>query len=83
MRILFGSDPKADDDIMLHGEKVKFKSPQDAIVNGIAYLSEDRKRCGLVTNLSITDNTVLPFTTNCRTGLSSTKRNAGHPPNIS
>jgi ribose transport system ATP-binding protein len=60
MRILFGAEPKADGDIMLHGKKVKFKSPQDAIANGIAYLSEDRKRYGLVTNLSITDNTVLP-----------------------
>lgn len=60
IRILFGTDPKADGDIMLHGKKVKFKNPQDAIAKGIAYLSENRKRYGLVTNLSITDNTVLP-----------------------
>lgn len=60
MRILFGSDSKGSGDITLHGKKVRFKNPREAISNGIAYLSEDRKRYGLVTNLSVVDNTVLP-----------------------
>ncbi|KAE8126250.1 sugar ABC transporter ATP-binding protein [Bifidobacterium tibiigranuli] len=60
MRILCGADPQGHGDITLHGKKVHFTSPKDAIEHGIAYLSEDRKRYGLLTSLSIVDNIALP-----------------------
>ena len=42
------------------GRKIDVSTVPKAIENGIAYLSEDRKRYGLCLNLSVTDNTVLP-----------------------
>ncbi len=35
------------------------RSPEDAVANGIGYLSEDRKRFGLAVNLSVKDNLAL------------------------
>lgn len=42
------------------GCKVHFRSPKDAIQNGIALVTEDRKGEGLVMPLSIRHNTTLP-----------------------
>ncbi|MDO4242443.1 MAG: sugar ABC transporter ATP-binding protein [Actinomyces sp.] len=59
MRLVAGADPVASGSITVHGRRVSFRSPRDAIAAGIAYLSEDRKRYGLVTGLSVADNTAL------------------------
>ena len=42
------------------GRTRSFRHPHDAIRAGIAYLSEDRKRYGLLLGLSVADNSVLP-----------------------
>jgi ribose transport system ATP-binding protein len=59
MRALFGADPRASGEVFLHGEKADIRSPSDAVEHGIGYLSEDRKRFGLATGLSVRDNTVM------------------------
>ena len=59
MRLLCGADPMDSGVIKLNGKEVKIKTPKDAVELGIGYLSEDRKRYGLVLNLSITDNTIM------------------------
>ena len=43
-RALFGADPRESGDIYVEGKKVAIHSPQDAVREGIGYLSEDRKR---------------------------------------
>lgn len=43
-------------DILIDGKQVKIHSPVDAINNGIAYVSEDRKADGLILGLSIKEN---------------------------
>ncbi len=58
-RALFGADPIESGDIYVNGKKVEIHSPSDAVKAGIGYLSEDRKRFGLVLDKSIADNTVL------------------------
>lgn len=58
-RALFGADAIESGDIYVNGEKVTIHSPQDAVKAGIGYLSEDRKRYGLVLDKSVSDNTVL------------------------
>lgn len=58
-RALFGADPKESGDIYVKGEKVNIKTPQDAVRHGIGYLSEDRKRFGIVLKKSITENATL------------------------
>ena len=60
MHILCGADRHATGKMTVNGKDVHFKHPKNAIDAGIAYLSEDRKRYGLVLNLSVTDNTALP-----------------------
>jgi ribose transport system ATP-binding protein len=55
-RCLFGADPKDSGEIFVNGKKVNIQSPRDAVANGIGYLSEDRKRYGLVLGLDVNTN---------------------------
>lgn len=47
-------------ELILNGEPLKINNPHEAIDNGIVYLSEDRKRYGLVLGMDIKENIVLP-----------------------
>ncbi len=58
-RAIFGADKKESGDIYVNGEKVEINSPQDAVRHGIGYLSEDRKRYGVVVEKSIAENTTM------------------------
>jgi len=58
-RLLFGADEKDSGEIFIKGEKVAIKSPEDAVKHRIGYLSEDRKRYGVITGMSVADNTVM------------------------
>ncbi|MDE2383013.1 MAG: sugar ABC transporter ATP-binding protein [Alphaproteobacteria bacterium] len=59
-RAIFGADPIESGEIWVHGKKRKIKTPTDAVRLGLAYLSEDRKRFGIVTRMSVRDNITLP-----------------------
>ena len=63
-RALFGADPKQSGKISVMGkdgklQEVTINSPQDAVKYGIGYLSEDRRRYGVVVQKSVTENTTL------------------------
>lgn len=58
-RAIFGADKKDSGEIILNNKKIQIKSPKDAVKNGIGYLSEDRKRYGLVLGLDIETNVVM------------------------
>ncbi|HHT81696.1 MAG TPA: sugar ABC transporter ATP-binding protein [Spirochaetales bacterium] len=58
VRALYGAD-KSTGNIEVNGRKVSITSPMDAVNLGIGYLSEDRKRYGLATGLSVADNAVM------------------------
>ena len=58
-RLLFGADKKDSGTIKINGKEVDIKSPQDAIREGIGYLSEDRKRYGCIVDMTIANNTVM------------------------
>ena len=58
-RALYGADPKQTGDIYINGKKVNIKTPQQAVKNGICYLSEDRKRYGLMLAKSVSDNSAI------------------------
>ncbi|WP_318615875.1 xylose ABC transporter ATP-binding protein [Sporosarcina sp. YIM B06819] len=45
--------------VLIDGKETNIKSPADAIREGLAYVSEDRKRYGLVLGMDITKNTTL------------------------
>jgi ribose transport system ATP-binding protein len=58
-RLIFGADRADSGEILIHGKAVKIGSPSDAVRNGIAYLSEDRKRYGLAVGMDVETNVVL------------------------
>ncbi len=58
-RALFGADPKERGDIYINGKKVDIRSPKDAVALGIGYLSEDRKRYGIVVDKSVAENSTM------------------------
>ncbi len=58
-RALYGADRRQTGEIFINGKKVKIKTPSQAVKNGICYLSEDRKRYGLMLDKSVTDNSAL------------------------
>lgn len=45
--------------VMIDGESYSIKGPKEAIEQGIAYLSEDRKRYGLVLGMDVAKNTTM------------------------
>ncbi len=59
MRAVFGADPHDSGEILVHGEAVAIKSPDDAVRHGIGYLSEDRKRYGLALPMDVEANVVM------------------------
>ncbi|MBF0999513.1 MAG: sugar ABC transporter ATP-binding protein, partial [Lachnospiraceae bacterium] len=52
-RLLFGADPMDEGKIYIHGKEVEIRSTEDAVKAGIGYLSEDRKRYGLLVDKSV------------------------------
>lgn len=55
-RALFGLDRLTQGSISIHGNKLRLKSPQDAIKNGLAFVSENRKTDGLFMNFEAPKN---------------------------
>jgi len=58
-RAIFGIDKKTSGVISLDGREVSIESPADAIANGIAFLTEDRRRTGLCIGLACSWNITL------------------------
>ena len=59
VRAIFGADKKTGGTVMMDGQKVTINRPLDAMKLGIGYLPEDRKRDGIVGDLSVRDNIIL------------------------
>jgi len=56
---LSGADKIMGGKVKMNGKPVKITKPIDAMKNGIGYLAEDRKRDGIVGDLSVRDNIIL------------------------
>ncbi len=57
---IFGAFPHATHgDVLIDGKRIDIRSPADAIAQGIALLTEDRKALGLFLNQPITFNTTI------------------------
>ena len=59
VRAIFGADRVVGGTVKKNGKVIKIKSPMDAMKNGIGYLPEDRKRDGIVGDLSVRENIIL------------------------
>ena len=58
-RALYGADPRQTGEIYINGQLVNIKTPEQAVKNGICYLSEDRKRYGLMLGKSVSENSAI------------------------
>lgn len=59
-RAIFGADKVDSGKIFVNGEEVVIATPQDAVKAGISYLSEDRKRYGVLVAKDVAENISLP-----------------------
>lgn len=59
VRAIFGADKVIRGTVKKNGKAVKITKPIDAMRQGIAYLPEDRKRDGIIGDLSVRDNIIL------------------------
>lgn len=59
MRAIFGDLPIDSGTIFVNGSPARISSPQDAVRQGIAFVTEDRKGQGLVLNQSVADNLMM------------------------
>ena len=58
-RVICGADKSSAGEIRVHGEKVKIADPSDAARLRIGYLSEDRKRYGLMIDQDVNFNILI------------------------
>ncbi len=59
MRSIFGLDPYSSGIIKIKGKEVRIKNVQQSIKHGVAMLTEDRRRTGIIPILSVKYNTTL------------------------
>ena len=59
VRAIFGADHVSGGTVKMGGRQVKITSPLRAMKHGISYLPEDRKRDGIIGDLSVRDNIIL------------------------
>jgi len=58
-RVLFGLDPADAGEMTLAGRAMRIASPAKAVSAGLAYVPEDRRRHGVVPEMTVTANTTL------------------------
>ena len=68
-RAIFGADKIDSGVIYVNDKKLEVKNPIDAVKAGIGYLSEDRKRYGVVLDKTVTENSTMASLDNFRKGL--------------
>ncbi|MCC8167276.1 MAG: sugar ABC transporter ATP-binding protein [Planctomycetes bacterium] len=69
VRAIFGADKRTAGDIYINGVKVDIRSPKDAVAAGLCYLSEDRKRYGVMVEMDVTENTTIATLQDYVTGM--------------
>ena len=60
---IFGVDPPLGGTLTLDGQTLAVRSPRDAIRQGIYLAPEDRRRSGLIVDMTIRDNITMPVLT--------------------
>lgn len=61
VRTLFGAEPPDSGEVLIDNRPAHIRRPLDAIHHGIGLIPEDRRRDGLLMNLSMNHNLVLSF----------------------
>lgn len=59
VRTIYGADKADSGKLKIDGKGIKINAPIDAMKKGIVYLPEDRKRDGIIADLSVKENIIL------------------------
>ena len=59
VRAIFGADKVTGGSTFIKGKQISITRPIDAMKSGIGYLAEDRKRDGIIAELSVRENIIL------------------------
>ena len=59
VRAIYGADKADTGEVKVFGKKVKINTPLDAMKEGMAYLPEDRKKDGILADLSVRENIII------------------------
>ncbi len=68
-RVLFGLEAADAGELRLRGAAVRVSSPSGAVALGLAYVPEDRRRHGVVPEMSVVENTTLAVLREMASGL--------------
>lgn len=63
LETLFGVMTRKGGSLRLHGQEIENRTPQEAVKNGFALLTEERRATGIFAIRDITDNTIIANTT--------------------
>ena len=58
-RSIYGADKADSGEMLVKGKKLVVNQPLDAIMNGMAYLPENRKEEGIIADLSVRENIII------------------------
>lgn len=59
VRSLYGADKADSGTLKINGKEVKINTPLEAMKEGMAYLPEDRKKEGIIADLSVRENIII------------------------
>lgn len=59
VRAIYGADKADCGELKVNGKVTKINTPLDAMMNGMAYLPEDRKQDGIIADLSVRENIII------------------------
>ncbi len=81
-QILFGIRKSMSGEVLVEGEKCNIKTPRKAISQGIAFCQEDRRREGIIADLTVRENIILAIQARLPTnrGASLSARSGALPP---
>ncbi|MBT0994191.1 sugar ABC transporter ATP-binding protein [Cellulomonas sp. DKR-3] len=63
-RLLYGADKADEGELTLFGEEVRSAAPLSSLRNGLAYSTEDRKKEGIIADLTVRENIALAIQAN-------------------
>lgn len=58
-RSIYGADKADSGELQVKGKKIQINAPLDAMMNGMAYLPENRKEEGIIADLSVRENLII------------------------
>lgn len=63
VRSIYGADKAVQGRLFINGKQIRIRKPMEAMKRGMAYLPEDRKADGIISDLSVRENIIIALQT--------------------